>query len=74
MYFGNEIELNSGGLSYCLFESNWMEQTKSCQKNIIILMEVLKKPQQLVIAKLYPLNLETFISVNHNSSFEYHVY
>lgn len=64
MYFGNEIKLSSNRLSYCLFESNWTGQSKSYQKTIIILGEVLKQPHQLLISKLYPLNLETFTSVS----------
>jgi len=64
MYFGNEIELSSGQLSYCLFECNWIDQSQSFKKYIIILMEVFKQPQQLVICKLYPLNLDTFTKVS----------
>lgn len=64
MYLGNEIYLESYGLPYCLFESNWMDQSESCKKIIIIMSEVLKKPQELVIFKLYPMNLERFTSVS----------
>lgn len=63
MFLGNEIKSSRDRLSYCLFESNWIEQSKSCKKCIIILTEVLKQPQELVIWKLYPLNLKTFTSV-----------
>ncbi len=63
MYLGNEIQLSSDELSYCLYESNWIEQTQSCKKCITILMERLKRPQELIVGKLYPLNLLTFTSV-----------
>lgn len=63
MYLGNEITLASDRLSYCLFESNWIEQTESSKKYFIILCEVLKQPQHMVIL-IYPLNLQTFTSVS----------
>lgn len=64
MYLANEIKLSSERLSYCLFESEWMEQSKICKKYMIIVLEVLKQPQKLVIASLWQLNLDTFTSVN----------
>nr|QGW45401.1 odorant receptor 28 [Bradysia odoriphaga] len=62
MYMANEITDASDGLSYCLFKSNWIEQTESCKKYVLIMGEVLKQPQQLVIL-IYPMNLETFVKV-----------
>jgi len=63
MYLGNEIKLFSDRLSYCFFQSNWMDQSSLNKNCIIILAEVLKRPQEMVIAKLYPLDLKTFTSV-----------
>lgn len=63
MYLANEITVASERLSYSLFESNWIEQTESCKKYVLIMGEVLKQPQQLVIL-IYPLNLETFMMVS----------
>ncbi|XP_037024898.1 odorant receptor 94a-like isoform X1 [Bradysia coprophila] len=60
MYLGNEIMVSSDKLSYCLFESNWIEQTQSCKRNILILVEYLQQPQQIIVCKLFPLNLESF--------------
>lgn len=62
-YIANEIKLQSQRLYYCLFECNWVEQSNSCKKSIIIVAENLKQPHELIIAILYPLNLETFTSV-----------
>lgn len=62
-YFGNEIKLSSDRLSYCLFESNWMDQSDSCKKLVFAFAELVKQPHELVIGKLYPLNLETFTRV-----------
>ncbi len=69
MYLGNEIKLSSDELSHCVYESNWIEQTESCKKCIIILTERLKQPQELIIGKLYPLNLVTFTSVRDSFIF-----
>lgn len=71
MYFGNEIEVSSGRLIYCLFESNWIEQSKAFKKHVIILTEVLKQPQQLVVIKLYPLNLATFTTVSFTEVYHF---
>ncbi|XP_037040042.1 odorant receptor 94b-like [Bradysia coprophila] len=61
--FGNEIMLHSNRLSYCLFKSDWFDQPQSTKMMIIILGECLKHPQTIVIAKLYPLTLETFVRI-----------
>lgn len=63
-YIANEIKLHSQRLRYCLFECDWVEQSNSCKKLIIIAAEYLKQPHELIIAKLYPLNLETFTAVS----------
>lgn len=60
MYLGNEMEIAGETLEYCVFESNWINQSNSYKKNMIIIMTAMKQPHQLVIAKLYPLNLNTF--------------
>ncbi|XP_037040976.1 putative odorant receptor 71a [Bradysia coprophila] len=62
MYLANDITVASDRLSYCLFESNWIEQTESCKKYVVIMGEVLKQPQQLVVL-IYPMNLETFMTI-----------
>nr|QGW45387.1 odorant receptor 14 [Bradysia odoriphaga] len=60
LYLANEIMLSSDRLSYALFESNWITQTQSCKKYIIIVVEYLKQPRQFIVGKLFALNLETF--------------
>lgn len=64
MFLGNEIKISSTRLLYCLFESSWMEQTETCKRKMIILSEVLKRHKLIMVAKLYPLNLEVFNSVS----------
>lgn len=63
MHLANEITVESGRLSYCLFESNWIEQSETTKKCIIILCEMMKQPQQLKVF-IYPLNLDTFTAVS----------
>lgn len=63
MYLANEITWASDCLSYCLFESNWLDQTERCKKSVLILGEIFKRPQQLVIL-IFPMNLETFTRVS----------
>lgn len=64
MHYGNGIKLSSNRLTYSLFESNWIGQTKSFKKSMIIFSEVSQQPHELLIGKLYPLNLQTFTSVS----------
>lgn len=65
-YLANEMMLASDRLSLCLFESNFIEQTESCKKCVLILMERLKQPQKLVVGKIYALDLVTFTSVSQS--------
>nr|QGW45412.1 odorant receptor 39 [Bradysia odoriphaga] len=60
MYLANNIHVTSAKLSYCLFESNWIGQPTASIKCIIILGEVIRQPQQLVILKVVPVDLDTF--------------
>ncbi|XP_037049712.1 odorant receptor 33b-like isoform X2 [Bradysia coprophila] len=59
-YLGNEILVSSDRLTYSLFESNWVEQPQSTKTCMLIFAEYSKEPHQLLVAKLYPLTLETF--------------
>ena len=63
MYLANDITDTSGRLTYSLFESNWVEQPELCKKYVLMMGEVLKRPQQLIIL-IYPMNLETFMTVS----------
>nr|QGW45421.1 odorant receptor 48 [Bradysia odoriphaga] len=62
MYFGNKITDSSDRLGYCLFESNWIEQTETNKKYVLIMGEIFKQPLRIVIL-IYPLNLETFTAI-----------
>nr|QGW45402.1 odorant receptor 29 [Bradysia odoriphaga] len=62
MYFANEITLNSNQMSYCLFESKWIEQSESTKKCVIIFGEIIRIPQVMTVY-IYPMNLEKFMSI-----------
>lgn len=64
MNFGNEIKAAHGNLVNCLFNSNWLDQPIQLKKKKIIFMAILARPEELVIGKLYPLNLVTFTAVS----------
>lgn len=63
-YFGNEIKVSSDRLSYCLYESKWIDRSQSCKKCVIIFSERLKIAHELVVLKIYPLTLESFTRVS----------
>lgn len=67
-FLGNEILLSSDRLSYSFFESNWIDLSQSMKKNVNIFGELLMKPQEMVVSKLYPLTLQTLSRVRSNSS------
>ncbi|XP_037043155.1 uncharacterized protein LOC119079380 [Bradysia coprophila] len=60
MYLANNIHVTSAKLSYYLFESNWIGQSTASLKCILVLGEVVRRPQQIVILKVVPVNLHTF--------------
>lgn len=62
MYLANEITVASDRISYCLFESNWVDQSELCKRIVLVLGEILKQPQHLVVL-IYDMNLETFVWV-----------
>lgn len=62
-YYGNEIMLQSNALINHIYFSNWTEMTQRSKRSIIIFMERLKRETQIIVGKLFPLNLETFTTV-----------
>lgn len=72
MYLGNEIKLASHRLSSCLFESKWIEQSQETKKHVVIVTEMIKCPKELIVGKLYPLNLQTFVWVSESFVIEDH--
>lgn len=66
-FYGNEIKSASDALSHRLYESVWIERGQAIRCNVLMFGEFLKKPIELVVLKLYPLTLETFMTVSFNS-------
>lgn len=72
--FGQELMSEFDRLSFQLYSSNWpaiiaatkRNEPKSCHKMLIIFMESLKEDKQIMIGKVFALNLKTFTSVSQN--------
>lgn len=69
--FGQEMVSEYDLLSYRLFSSSWPDillaskytDSKNCHKILVNFSEVLQQEKQLLIGKVFPLNLKTFTSV-----------
>lgn len=70
--FGQELMTENDGLLFQLYSSSWpaiiaasqRDEPKSCHQMLIIFMETLKEDKQIMIGKVFPLNLRTFSSVS----------
>ncbi|XP_037032908.1 odorant receptor 94b-like [Bradysia coprophila] len=62
-YFGNEIKMSSDRFTYCLFKSNWIEMPQSTKKSVLIFGEILIRPYEILVFKIFPLSLETFTRI-----------
>lgn len=68
-YFGQEITSESDFLSTRMYSSNWLdligtEDNGDYGKIMIIFMERLKRNNQVLIGKMFPLSLNTFTAVS----------
>lgn len=63
-YFGNELSLSSNALSFYSYSSNWMFMTNKSKTTFVHLLEQLKSGSQIVVGKLFTLDLETYVTVN----------
>lgn len=63
MYYGNEITLASEEMMGSIYHSNWMDLSITYRKLAMIFMERFKKPQEMLIGKLFPLNIKSLTSV-----------
>lgn len=63
MYYGNEVTLASEDLFTGVYKSNWMDSSVRYRKTAITFMERLKKPQEMRIGKVFPMNLKMLTSV-----------
>lgn len=63
-----EKNIASSQLPNCLFECNWVDQSRASKSCILVVKEVLKHPQVLVIG-IYPLDLEIFSNVRNHLKF-----
>ncbi|RZB66617.1 7tm 6 domain containing protein [Asbolus verrucosus] len=62
-WFGNEIQIKSGQLSYALFESDWISLSPEVRKNLIIFMLKVQKSLNISALGLFNLSLDTFMKI-----------
>lgn len=63
LHYGNEVTLASADLFAKVYQSNWIDSSVRYRKMAITFMERLKKPQEMRIGKVFPMNLKTLTSV-----------
>ncbi len=63
MFYGNEVTLASEELLGSVYHSNWPDLSIKYRKLLLIFMERLKRPQEMLIGKMFPLNLKSLTSV-----------
>lgn len=74
-YFANEISVISDRLSTSLFHSQWYaEEDKEYRKIVSMSMEVLRNKIKITSAKVFEVNLETFLKVCNKSYALYAVF
>ncbi|CAG9764260.1 unnamed protein product [Ceutorhynchus assimilis] len=57
----NEINVQSSNISNAIYESNWMDQSESTKKTMLIMMMRAQKPLSLTIGPFGPMNLDAGI-------------
>lgn len=62
-YFGDAMYIKMSILSDRIYNSNWTVMGPRFNKQIIIMMEFMKKPKEIVAGSLFHLRLTTFTSV-----------
>lgn len=82
-YYGNEITQRSSSVTKALYMTNWVDADKSYKKNLLIAIEMMKKPIKLTALYVFDINLDNFVFVSkrnfkrvqfntsHLSSFSY---
>lgn len=62
-YFGSNIQYISQNFLYDVYQIDWIDASKEEKTNLTITQENLKKYTKLTVAKLFHINLETFLRV-----------
>lgn len=63
-YFGDAMYVKMSDLSDRIYNSNWTVAGAKFNKQIIIIMEFMKKPKEIIAGRLFRLRLTTFTSVS----------
>jgi hypothetical protein len=62
-YYGNAIKLASGETVGAIYDTNWNEVDSIHRKNLIILMEMTRKPIFLTAGYIFEISLENFLLI-----------
>lgn len=62
-YFGDVVSHNYRELFNDVFQIEWIDAGKNDKKNFLILQEILKQSFQLTAAKIFAINLKSFLKI-----------
>lgn len=68
-YLGSRLSAESDGISYAIYESQWVDRSEKCKRAIRILIERSRRPMTIYAGGLFELSLATFVKVS--STFVY---
>ncbi|KAJ3663408.1 hypothetical protein Zmor_007674 [Zophobas morio] len=66
-WYGNEIEIKTSKIPYCIYSSNWIDISLGVNKNIFIFVERCQKPLKITAINLFDLSLKTFVVIIRSS-------
>lgn len=62
-YFGSRLKDESDGITYAIYESQWMDRDEKCKRAYRILVEYSMRPIVIYAGVLFELSLPAFVKV-----------
>nr|XP_050863389.1 uncharacterized protein LOC127069859 [Vespula vulgaris] len=62
-WYGHLVTLKSQEIAYEMFQTNLMELSNDIKKSLLIMMKRTTKPIVFIVMDLFPLNLDSFVSI-----------
>ncbi|XP_046833014.1 uncharacterized protein LOC124430467 [Vespa crabro] len=62
-WYGNLVTLKSEEIVYQMFDTNLMELSNDIKKSLLIMMYRTTRPIVIIVMNLFPLNIESFLSI-----------
>ncbi|KAF7385335.1 hypothetical protein HZH68_013765 [Vespula germanica] len=63
-WYGHLVTLKSQEIAYEMFQTNLMELSNDIKKSLLIMMKRTTRPIVFIVMDLFPLNLDSFVSVS----------